>query len=257
MLLQQDNNFNLLIFWRTRQILIYSIGMVLLSIGLIAFGAYPQITATLELNAEAQKKRPQLEVLERKMAQLENVRFDPDFSQVDVVNEALPSKKPLLELLTNLNAISLANNINVTGFQLNPGLVASSAAEAQLSTRKKGDIDTLDVELTIEGERGDVNKFLSSVEMISPFTTIIKLTISTTKVGEIEKSVAQLTTNTFFFTKSIKTTIDSPLPALAANEKTVLTELASFEIPELSEQTEITGGGLEDLFGVDPLLFND
>ncbi len=251
----KKKKFNPIILWRTRQYLIMSIGLVALAIFILFFAAYPQVQAALELRSKTNRLRPQLENLEKKLAQLENVRFEPEFSQMDIINEALPSKKPLLELLTNLSAISAAHQVEISEFQLSPGEVATTAAELQRNTRQRGDIDTLDVELTIQGSRDNVNQFLNSIEKISPFTTITQLTINTAARQGAEASTARMATNTFFFTKPITTTVDSPLPVIADHEKTVLTELSSFTIPNLREQTEISGGGLEDLFGVDPLQF--
>ncbi len=252
---QKKQKFNPIILWRTRQYLIMSIGLIVLAAFILLFAAYPQVQAALELRSNTNRLRPQLENLEKKLAQLENVRFEPEFSQMDVINEAMPSKKPLLELLTNLSAISMAHQVDITEFQLSPGEVATTAAELQRNTRQRGDVDTLDVELSIQGSRDNVNQFLNSIEKISPFTTITQLTISTaTRLGG-ELSTAKMATSTFFFTKPITTTVDSPLPVIAEHEKNVLDELAAFTLPNLNEQTEVVGGGLEDLFGVDPLQF--
>ncbi len=252
--------FNLKIFWHTRNYLVFTI-LLALGAGIIVLaGIIPQLQAANELRLEGNQMAPKLEKLEQKLAQLENVRYTPEFSQVDIINRALPSKKPLLELLTNLNMVAVSEQIQITELQLSPGLVATDSAElnAENARRRASQnsqgVDVMDLTLSVRGPRENLHRFLSGIEKISPFSTIVKLSVSSERAGETEAQ-AELTLNTFFFTQTIKTTVDAPLPVLADQDLFVLNELSSFELNELPIPEGITDGGLEDLFGADPILF--
>ncbi|NCN51125.1 MAG: hypothetical protein GW925_01590 [Candidatus Pacebacteria bacterium] len=250
--------FNYKIIWITRRKLVYTIGLVALGMAIVAFAIYPQITESLSLNTKYSKEHPTLEKLQAKLLELQSIDSTTEFSQADVVNSALPSKKPLLEFLTSLNSIAIANNISVGNFELSPGQISTDSADATKTTKQAAaSVDTLDLELEIEGSFDGLQQFLLDIEKISPFTTITKLSLgqgaSGADRGSDRQIKATLSTSTYFFTQSIKATVDAPLPKLTALDRNVLTALAQFQNYDLPEQTEIVGGGTEDPFGVDKL----
>lgn len=247
------------IFFRTRQYLLYTIGLGLLSVGLVLLAAIPQFQQAVDLRSEYQQEEPKLSKLKQKLASLESVRFTPEFAQVDVVNQALPSKKPLLELMVSLSNIAIETGATIESFEISPGIVASDAAEVQANSKRvanQGAVDTLDVTMSVTGSDTAVQSFIREVEQMAPFTTITQLSLTSLLSNSSEaQREALLSTSTFFFTKSVKATVEAPLPQLSAPEQAVLASLSELVPSQLPEQTEITGGGLEDLFGVDPLLF--
>lgn len=253
--------FNYKIIWITRRKLVYTVALVAVSIGLLVFALYPQIKESLSLNSEYTRERPKLEKLEAKLQQLKNVTLTEEYAQKDIVNAALPSRKPLLEFLTSLNSISVANNIDIANFELSPGKISTDSAESNPGRRTgstTASVDMIDLELEIEGSLDGIQQFLLDIEKISPFTTITKLSLGADATAADRDSnrpiKAKLTTSTYFFTQSIKATIDAPLPKLTAQDQNVLTALLEFQNYELPEQTEIIGGA-NDPFGVDSLEF--
>lgn len=261
----EKQDFNLELFVRVRRNFVYAIGLILFSAGMIVFAIIPQFKQAWELRGKAELEKPKLEKLNQKLAAIENIRFSPEFSQADFVNQALPSKKPLLELMVSLNSISIASGVTIERFELNPGMIATDAATARANQRNlknQGDVDTLDIKMSVVGSDEAVEKFISQIEEIAPFTTVTRMTLSSLlnqEGAEFTSSNndrrAELATSTFFFAKPIVATIDNPLPTVSTNEQVVLNSLAKLVPSELPEQTSISGGGLEDLFGVDPLLF--
>lgn len=233
------------------------------SVGLFFFAIIPQFQEFLSLNSELRKETPRLENLQQKLVELENIQFTPEFAQAEIVNDALPSKKPLLELLTSLNTIAVANRIQIENFDLNPGIIASDTAELQELAKKslsKDGIDTLDVAMNTVGSFSNIQQFLIDLEKISPFTTINTLSLNSRKSGDDfdaqEKEMdATLTTKSYFFTQTVSAAVEAPLPTLTTKEQEVLSDLSEFSSSDLPEQLEITGGGIQDLFGVDPVIF--
>lgn len=246
-----------------RKSLAVAIGLGIVSACLVIFAIIPQFQETLELNSQLNTEKPKLDRLQRKLVELDNIQFSPEFSQREIVEAALPSRKPLLELLTSLHTISEADNVSITEFFLNPGLVATDEASIVAEAARRRNtvgVDTIEVEMTVSGTFDDVGKFLIDLEKISPFTTIVQLGLSSRVSGDdfteqARDMQAQIITQSYFFTQSIAASVEAPLPVLNQLEQNVLRDLADFSTIDLPEQLEITGGGLEDLFGVDPLLF--
>lgn len=246
---------NPIIFWRTRQHLILSIIFALVSILILAFATYPQIQATLGLREKIKTLDRKNEEIEAKLERLKSITFDPNYEQAEMVDSALPSKKPLSELLANLDTLSVANNVTIVEYQLAPGQVATDSTQLNTGKGKTKDLDKLSISYTIQGSRDDVNNFLTAIEQISPFTTITKMTVSTSVRDGRQISMAHLTTDTYFFTQSIKTTVDAALPVINDYDQQVLSSLSSFSLPQVPKQVEVVGGGLEDPFRVAPLNF--
>ena len=255
--------FNYRTFLINRRPLAAAIGLAVVSACLVMFAIIPQFQETLDLNSQLSSEKPKLERLQRKLVELDNIQFSPEFSQRSIVDGALPSKKPLLELLTSLHTISEADNVSIDEFSLNPGLVATSEAEIVADAKSKTNasgVDTIDVEMSVTGTFENVGNFLINLEKISPFTTITQLGLSSRNSGDdfneqASDMQAKITIQSYFFTQSVAASIEAPLPTLNALEQNVLTELADFSQVDLPEQLEVTGGGLQDLFGVDPLDF--
>jgi hypothetical protein len=114
------------------------------------------------------------------------------------------------------------------------------------------------VGLEVQGTFQQIQDFLLEVEQISPFTTVTEMEISgqLADVSERDSSQifrAKLTTETYFFTQAITVRVESALPIIATPEQTVLNALAAFAPSELPEQTEVRGGGLEDLFNLNKI----
>lgn len=248
------------ILWATRKSLVMAVMLGLGALVLISAVVIPQAQQSYDLYNDLQKEKPKLEKLDQKLAEIESVQVSPEFAQVQVVEEALPSRKPLLELMMSLNNVGQETGAVVTDFELSPGLVATDST--QLETRQTGNYDELSLDLTIQGTFAQIQDFLLKVEEVAPFTTIVSMEIGNqinTNAQQFEQQItdnptfeAILTTETYFFTQSINARIDSPLPKIAKRELDVLGYLSSFRPSSLEDQIEVQGGGLQDLFQINP-----
>lgn len=248
------------IIWSTRKALVVSVLLGLVGLVLVSAVVIPQFQQGFDLYGDLQAEKPKLEKLEQKLAELENIEISPEFAQIEVVEEALPSRKPLLELMMALSTVSQDTGTVVKDFELSPGLVASDSTQSESSS--KTSYDQLSLDLTIEGTFAQIQDFLLKVEEVAPFTTIVSMEIGNqinTNAEDFSQQVeedptfeAVLTTETYFFTQPITARIDTPLPKIAQRELDVLGFLAAFRPTDLEEQREIRGGGLQDLFQVNP-----
>lgn len=241
----------------TRRPFLYSLGIGLVSCILVFVVMIPQIQDTISLFGKLNAETPKTEKLKQKLAALESIVNTAEYAQIDIVEDALPSKKPLLELLTSLYMVSTKTNVAIQQFKLSPGLVASdSTAQTAAPKRNNNAYDSLELTIQLSGTFQQIQDFLLQVEKAAPFTTVTKMDIGgeiatgsdLTKENRVFK--ADLVTKTFFFTQAISVRVETPLPLLDVKEQNVLAALASFIPNTLSEQTTIQGGGQEDPFGV-------
>jgi Tfp pilus assembly protein PilO len=216
------------------------------------------VASNTKLASEQQK----IDQLNKKAQELEQLKFSPEFAQADVINKVLPSHKPLLELLNNLNSVAGETAVSITEFEINPGEIATDSTQiAQQAAAKKQptDYDRLDLKLTIIGELDQIRRFMDLIERVSPLTTITNLTVDRkVEGGQLTNTTrADLALSTYFYTKSIASTLSSPLPEISAQEREIFQAILSFTPAELENQTEIISGDNEDLFGINGLDVSD
>jgi Tfp pilus assembly protein PilO len=235
----------------TRQYMLYSVGLSALVLVLVVALLLPQGQEAYDTFNKIQREKPNTQKLMQKLASLDNIPATAEYAQIEVVDKALPSKKPVLELLTSLNTVSTNTGVVIDSFQLSPGLVATDEANTQRQS-SGGSFEALEVDVEIAGTFKQVQDFIIQVERVSPFTTVtnmdLKGALDEEKAADDEQLFrAVLTTETYFFTQPISVRIDAPLPIIATPEQSVLGALAAFAPINLQEQTEVQGGGLEEL----------
>lgn len=297
---KSDINYKLLLHNRRFMLLSIVLGWGILA--LVLFVIRPKFANLFEIKAEIDDSRSQLEKLERKLQDLEQLRLSEQFQKKDKVDEVLPSHKPLLELLSNLNQAATQTKVGIQDFKIEPGRIASSSAELGLKPSKQG-YRQMELSLSIEGQEENVEQFLELVERIAPLTTIIELNINrhteqvltanqrfletdigfsqqdveSDQTGDLESETeqrraetlgsslqpnqsmitiasAELTMATYYYTQTIKTTLSSRLPSVGKEEVQVFDTIQKFRPTEFKPLSEVEGGELEDLFGVENLL---
>lgn len=256
--LNQQNNIKY--FYNTRRFLVWTGFLGLLSVGIILLSIVPQISSTTNLYNEMLKENKRLAQLRVKVAQLDDASNSTIFVNSDKINLTLPSKKPLLELLSGLNSIGNKTQVSFADISLTPGKISTESAETAASQKKKESnvaakkYEVLDLDITVTGKIQSINQFLKEVELLAPFTNVTAMTLNERTTSGQELSFAEtvfeakLTITTYFFNRAITATIDSSLPELTAAQQTVINGIQNFTYTTVEAQSEIKGGGLENLF---------
>jgi Tfp pilus assembly protein PilO len=257
--LNQQNNLRYI--YNTRRYLIWSGFFVLLSIALIFASLVPQITSITDLYSDLIEENLRLAQLRIKVAQLIDSNDSLIITNLDNINQTLPSKKPLLELLTSLNTVGNQSQVRFNDISLSPGKISTESAETTESSRSRTKssvtntgYETLYLDVTVTGPISNINRFLTEIERIAPFTTITAMTLNEKSLDntniDSDDAVfeAKLTISTYFFQKSISVNIDAKLPELSASQREIIDNLQEFTYPSIDEQSEIRGGGLQNLF---------
>src|SRR5476649_2290993 len=79
--------------------------MVILGIGILIFGTVPQVTNLITLITTSNTEKVAVKGLQNKVTALKQVSYMSEFSKSDKLNLALPSEKPLLQLISGVNSV--------------------------------------------------------------------------------------------------------------------------------------------------------
>jgi Tfp pilus assembly protein PilO len=261
--LNKLDTFNLSLLISTRKHLVRAVAFGFTSIVLLIL-TYIQITGVFETRKKMEVTQKKIDQLDGKASELQALKQTPEYAQAQKMNDVLPSHKPLLELLNNLNSVANQTNVSITEFKINPGeIISEGEAEQKLSVKKsptKTDYDQLNLELSILGQLDNVKQFMTLIERVSPITTITSLTIDrkATNIGNNQQLTrADLSLSTYYYTKSVSSTLSSALPKITQEERDIFQAILDFSPPEIENQTYIIGGNNTDLFGIEGLDVGD
>ena len=259
---KQEINIRSLVI--NRRYLIFSGIGILVVLMVVFLGIIPQVNNLLDMRREIDSGQERLSILRQKTIDLENIEAKEAYDSLESVNRLLPSKKPLLELLTALDLVSGKNNVTFVDLSLSPGKIASESAEfldvAKTTSRRKkiqsstGDgYDSLVVELEIFGLFNNVQQFFLDIEKVAPLTTITSLSLdikSNDIIRPSDEVQAEVVLGSYYFTQSVAAGLGSSLPNIGNKEREIIEEIKNYLYPTINVQKQIEGGGLEDLFGL-------
>lgn len=263
-------NFNYRSLLTTRRYLSLTVAVGLISLLIVFMGILPQFQNILEVQQQVAAEAKDVDALQRKAIELQELPSSSLFAQADKLNEALPTTKPLLQLLTSLQAAGAQAQVNISEVDITPGTLATESAQTSSNTgstlagrrgatsnrgsSNSSAYDSLDVDLTVNGTTEQINQFFSLIERVTPITTITQISLQKQNRPNQPGSFfsADIRVTTYYFTQSIKASTDAPLPPITSQEEAIVNDIADFVTTPVQTQTQVTGGGLQDLFGVTP-----
>lgn len=247
------------LFVYTRKELLFAIGIFFGAFLMVVLAILPQINTIQTTNAKLAKEKTELDKYTSKYKELEQIKLSPEFGQSEKIDSILPSKKPLLELMSAINAVAASSQVAITELKISPGEIATTSAQLKQAYRQNpAAYDEIELSLKVYGQLNNIQQFMVMIEQISPITTITKITLnqSTNQQSGVVITTAQLSLQTNYFTQQIKTSLTAGLPKISNREKEIFATIQGFTIPEPEEQTEVTGGGQADPFAVEKLPTN-
>ncbi len=253
--MQNDRKFNLKFYFNTRRELFYAIDLVILSLALLLFLIMPQAQLLFTQMHQLESENRTLTTLRKRAINLDNLKTSVTMKNLKVLDRVLPSKKPLLELLTQLNNLSKVNQIKIDVLQVSPGVISSiSIDKTKLpkQSRATKDYDSLTLKMTVSGSFDRVQRFISLLEKISPFTTVKSFSLnkkSSLEMAQSDQVSARLTTKTYFFLSNERQIAKGAVIKPTAKDEALLNQLENFRV--LNRPIDVSHtGGLEDLFGI-------
>ncbi len=265
-LLESNKNLNLKLLINTRHDLLLAVALILGGLMMLIFAIKPQVTTLWASKNELSNQRQYFEKLTQKLNDLKQIQVSEEFEKKDKVDEVLPSHKPVLELLTNLSQASTQNDISITELEISPGEISTDSTKTTTQVTKAGsnrNFSNLKLMMVAQGKRNDVDTFMEIAERIAPFTSIVELELKEsrdrsaveTESGN-ENTQADITFETYYYTGSIKTKVDTQLPSVGDKEMRVFDTIQQFRPTDFKAPSEIKSTDIEDLFGIEGFEFN-
>lgn len=249
-MIENKKEINWKLFWNTRKEMVLAILFFILSLMILFIGIIKQIEPVQKDLSQLKEKEAELTKFAEKAEQLKQLAIDPKFNQESDIDKVLPSHKPLLEILNNLNSIANNSQVIIKNFTLNPGEIATDTTKVKKSTNNQK-YDYLDLDFSVSGPLWRIQNFLSLIEQVTPISTITNISISR-NIDEDKNAQAQadLVLRTFYFTQPIKTTITSPLPDIAQADRQILNSVNELMSNDLEQQDNVIKGDRGNLFGL-------
>jgi len=238
---------------------------------------FVQVPGLFSANDQRQEEKRTLLQLQQKINALQDLETFQSSDIRQKIDLALPSEKPLLELLSGVSAAAQGTQVSLAKVETNPGKISTASASLQsfgstdisglspigptvgtpgLPSVKVAGVDTLQIQLTVVGTLPQINAFVDRVEHFAPITDITQIQLETLVGPGIPPGMytAKLLLTSFYFSQTLRIGVDNPLPEVKSQEQLFLDNLNSFTFPQQTQsQNGIQGGGSIDLFGVVPV----
>lgn len=245
---KKEQNFKLI--WNTRKELVLAILLFLFAFVIASGSILSQIKAVKKVSAELKKTQTELDKFQKKANELEKIAFDSEMQKMGEIEEVLPSHKPLLELLNNLNSVAVETQVIINNFSLSPGDIATDSTKVAKTSRQKK-YDQLELQFAVSGTLASVQNFMTLIEQVTPISTITSIALSRQiNDDSMAETTANLTLKTFYFTQPITTTITEPLPVVSAENTRILAELKKLIPNNLPTQEGVIINDRGNLFGL-------
>jgi hypothetical protein len=252
------------IFQVKRYILLPTVTVIVV-IGLLAFFVGPSVRKIINTRKEVSKDSEKLASLKKKVESLEGFDESLLIEQVEVLEQALPSKKDVLGLMTTLNGLAEDNDVSLGNYKLSPGSIATEAAtpsatkstaEPQQARERKSGFDSIVVAVNLSGPLEGVGTFLSGVEHSWPLMKLTKLSLNPLKRRVLELDATQSASDRIGVTLELDLfyaslpkqlgTIGKPIASLSEREQELYDEISQY----LSYEVDIpqVPTGVEDPF---------
>ncbi len=249
-MIENKNEFNWKLFWNTRKEFVLAGLFFLLSLMIIFLGIIQQISPIRTDMSKLKEKETELVKFYEKAEQLKQLSIDPNFNKSSDIDKVLPSHKPLLEVLSNLNSVANSTEVIIKNFSLNPGEIATDTTKVKKSTNNQK-YDYLDLDFSVSGQLSKIQDFLNLIEQVTPISTITSISINRNIDNDKNaQAQANLVLRTFYFTQPIKTTITSPLPEIASADRKILNSINELIPNDLEKQDTVITGDRGNLFGI-------
>lgn len=249
-MIENKTEFNFKLFWNTRKEFVLAVLFFIISTMILFLGVISQISPIQTSVNDLKKRVAELDKFYEKSQQFKQIAIDPNFNRSSDIDKVLPSHKPLLEILSNLNSVANSSELVIKNFSLNPGEIATDTTKVKKSTSNQK-YDYLDLDFSVSGQLAKIQDFLSLIEQVTPISTITHISINRNiDTDKNAQAQANLILRAFYFTQPIRTTITNPLPEIAAADRQILSDINELIPNNLEQQNNVITGDRGNLFGI-------
>ncbi len=257
---QKKTNYQYLL--QTRKFLLVSIGLAAVCAFVALTILFPNVSKVTTLSANIKKEQRKLDNLQKKKDILQNVSSTDLYGKKDKINAILPSTKPLLQLLNQIDRVSSENQVIISEFGLVPGQISTDSAKEKTTKKsptQNANVDSIETKIVVVGTINRINAFLKEINFIAPLTQITELSLKgINRKDLVEQQTAgesvfeaTLTLSTSFFVGKVQADPAKSLPDVKTFTNEQSSELDQFKVgvsSQLPLNPVLNPDGKKDLF---------
>lgn len=213
----------------------------------------PKIEEILLQRTEIETQKIKIERLTQKENLLKQLSADDLKTKIQLMVEAVPSEKDVPSFLAALDFLAKEASVSVVAVQTTPGKISTPSAAA--NTKEADKVQSVPLNITLEGQMGGVKAFLSKMLSSLPLQSVqsFSFNFEWNKKGQPEnkepfgKVVSNFALGYYFqyLPKEIGKVTDM-LPKISAADEKTLSQLQGYE--HLPTVTSFTLTGRDDPF---------
>lgn len=202
----------------------------------------PKVQSVLQLRDELEADKASLTKLTAKVNQLKEWDETKLQELFTITETALPSNKPLFEVMALLQQLAADSGIIISDYDLSPGSLATPSGESKQATERVA----LSTSLTVRGSYEQVNQFLDEIQKSMPLITVTSIGFSETN----NEMIARLDVEIYYqpLVSGKKSNPEAPLPQFSKESEEILQTLATYKTTQTSGDTGIVDFARQDLF---------
>ncbi|MFC1653223.1 hypothetical protein ACFL1M_00045 [Patescibacteria group bacterium] len=203
---------------------------ILLSLFLVLIPSFSEISKTRFENKRIEKS---LNDLNKKYSILDSLTESSLNGQVSLVEGALPSEKPVFNIINMIQAGAGTLGVVVDSFEFSPGSLATESAQLKNKSRKSsgvGDVEFINAEISVVGTFDQVLAFVDLIENSLPVTEVDSVSVSSGNIefGELKSNLLLKVYYSLPPTSIGK--VSSPISELTDEQGSVIEEIKKYSL---------------------------
>ncbi len=149
---------------------------------MLLLGLLPLINSTRALTAKITTREKDLDTLSQKVAVLNKIDQSVLKERTAIIKQALPETKDVIAYLRAVDGLSRELGVSFGGITVSPGEITGNSAEVSKKSRsqqrKISQLDVLDTNIKVTGNRDGIYAFLRQVEQTLPLMQVADVSVS-------------------------------------------------------------------------------
>lgn len=215
----------------SKRLVMFSVGIIIFVLSLVV--VRPNLSKTLQLKKNIDQDKAKLMAISDKAEKLTSFDNQEIQKRVNLLEEILPSDKPVMNLIASLQQLCQEQDLVFSGIDLKPGIVGQKESKTKTNATNA---QNFTISFSVEGSLPKISYFITNLEKTPPLMTIeeINLSIISQTESEILTKVS-LTVKVYYQDlPEMIAAVDAPLPVFTQAETDVLSKLNTFKtIPKV------------------------
>jgi hypothetical protein len=250
-----------------RKPLVVGASLLLSSVAILAFGAYPLWGNIDTVNTNLKQEQQALAKIRQRASLVSNLS-DEDLEKFNIAADSLPTQKEPLGTVRHLQFVAAEAGVGLKKYDVNPGLISTDSAEEVTTSRRararKSTSSTqfLDLETEFAGTFEELRRLIILLENARPILEIQTLTLDPEKriVGAAAANleyVAKIRLRSYYAVFDPKVLVGAGVAPLSKEQEKTLTTLSKMRSWGVGTSQEggtstVPSGGFvnSDIFGL-------